>query len=174
MLARPRGPADRLPSRAREAVRGGNAAHVTGAVSVNASTARRARLAGAPPTWLLGARGYVCLLHASPPPNPAGVAYSSACLALARAREGLLLSAYSELIGGRERVLVEGALPDGATGTALSSPGGRLTRLEVHDNAYAVTSGAPSAVRFHLAGELHTAPVPLAPGSAGAVFRFAR
>jgi hypothetical protein len=173
-LGRRRAVRDALPPRALEAITRGNAAHVSGEVKVSGSSARRVRLPHAPASWLLGTAGYVCLLHASPPPNPVGVVYSSICLTLEQAREGLLLSAYSTTVGGREQVLIEGTLPDGAARAALSSTGGHNTPLVIHDNAYAVRSRAPSAIRFRVAGAAHAVPVPLAPGSGGAIVKFAR
>jgi hypothetical protein len=136
---------------------------------VSTSSARRIVLSGAPPIWMLGAQGAICLLRATPPPYPAGVAYTSTCVSTEQAIAGLLVNAYTEIDRHPQVILIVGVVPDDATKVELISAGGRRVRLQVRENAYATVARAPRSVSFDTGATNHTVPIPLAPGSPGAV-----
>jgi len=171
VLARPWSRRDRLPPEAARNVRSSNAAHFIGKRLVAASSARRVSGRSQPGVWLLSAPRAICLLRASPPPHPAGIAYSLTCLPPAEAAAGALISSYFDPGIGRHagEVFLAGVVPDRVHSVAVVSLGGAVTTLRVHGNAYLAYARAPHVLTYRLAGRLVTIPVPQSPGSGSAV-----
>jgi hypothetical protein len=97
------------------------------------------------------------------------VAYALSCAPPAQAALGRLVRTYTDVALHPAQMLVEGIVPDNARALTLDLGGKRHRPLAMRDNAYAGLAQAPLSVSYYTGAVHHTVPLPLAPGSPGAV-----
>jgi hypothetical protein len=168
LLARPYTATDALPGKAREAVARANAVRGSGELPIRARSARRVRVGGMPPIWVLGGSTAVCLLYGEEAVRGGAMAYVLTCLSRTAAMRGRLVSAASRSSVPSAPTIVEGVVPDGVTTVAVNSGGERIKRIAVHTNVYAGMTRAPLSVTFTHEGHAYEVALPQAPGTPAA------
>ncbi len=154
-------PSDQLPAQAISGLAKYPLVLVDG-TPIEPSTARLLRSAPHRSWLVTNHRSVACIVQEELVLNSDQSSYNTECIPQSEVVSGWLIVTLTNAPGQRG-VAIEGVVPNDVSLVILKANGGRLSRVRVRANSYAISAERPEEITYHLGRRRYNIPVPTAP-----------